>query len=145
MRTDDAQQAAVGTSYGSGDVDQPLPERRAIFVAGDDLVFQLESGYGLIRVLAVEGRGSETIWHLLVYDEFFPDVERAEAALVRDDRLPVRVAHTALTDYALEKTPAARLGNRPVTKDELEAYRRWLDRSDKQISDRSILMTLGLR
>jgi len=51
------------------------------FNPGDDLIFQLESGFGLLRVLAVEGEGSETIWHLLAYDDFFPDVEAAEAAL----------------------------------------------------------------
>jgi len=46
-------------------------------IPGDDLIFQLESGFGLLRVLAVE----EGVWHLLAYDEFFPDVESAEAAL----------------------------------------------------------------
>jgi hypothetical protein len=51
------------------------------FNPGDDLVFQLESGFGLLRVLAVEGEGAETVWHLLAYDEFFPDVESAELAL----------------------------------------------------------------
>jgi hypothetical protein len=44
------------------------------FNPGDDLIFQLESGFGLLRVLAVEGEGSETVWHLLAYDEFFPDM-----------------------------------------------------------------------
>lgn len=41
------------------------------FAPGDDLVFQLESGLGLLRVIAVEGEGVETVWHLLAYDEFF--------------------------------------------------------------------------
>ena len=114
------------------------------FVAGDDLIFQLESGFGLLRVLAVEGEGSETIWHLLAYDEFFPDVESAEAALSRAIELPVRKPHMALTNRAFERTPAARLGNRPVTDDELTAYNEWLN-SDRTVSDRSALLMLGIR
>ena len=55
------------------------------FNPGDDLIFQLESGFGLLRVLAVEGEGADTVWHLLAYDEFFPDVESAEAALAQRD------------------------------------------------------------
>src|SRR5215210_5871790 len=93
------------------------------FAPGDDLVFQLESGYGLLRVLAVEQEGGETVWHLLAYEELFPDVESAEAALADPARLTLRAPHLALTDHALEKTPAARLGNRPVREEELAAYR----------------------
>ena len=86
----------------------------AQFEPGDDLIFQLESGFGLLRVLAVEGEGAGTVWHLLAYDDFFPDVESAEAALAGPTQLPVRRAHMALTNRAFERTPAARLGNRPV-------------------------------
>jgi hypothetical protein len=113
------------------------------FVAGDDLIFQLESGFGLLRVLAVEGEGADTIWHLLAYDEFFPDVESAEMALA-SITLPVRKPHMALTNRAFERTPAARLGNRPVTDDELIAYNEWLN-SDRTVSDRSALLMLGVR
>jgi len=49
------------------------------FAPGDDLIFQLESGYGLLRVLAVEERAGGLIWHLLAYEELFLDVESAEA------------------------------------------------------------------
>jgi len=114
------------------------------FFAGDDLIFQLESGFGLLRVLAVEGEGSETVWHLLAYDEFYPDVESAEVALGRSTALPVRKPHMALTNRAFERTPAARLGNRPVTDDELAAYKSWLQ-SDRAVSDRSALLMLGIR
>ena len=113
------------------------------FNPGDDLVFQLESGFGLLRLLAVEGEGSETIWHLLAYDEFFPDVDSAESAL-RDRQLPVRTAHMALTNRAFERTPTARIGNRPVTDDELGGYRTWLN-SDRPVHDRSALLMLGVR
>ena len=114
------------------------------FNPGDDLIFQLESGFGLLRVLAVEGEGADTTWHLMAYDEFFPDVETAEAALARDVPLPIRKAHMALTNRAFERTPAARLGNRAVTDDELTGYRAWLD-TDRTVSDRSALLMLGIR
>jgi hypothetical protein len=115
------------------------------FNPGDDLIFQLESGFGLLRVLAVEEREPEgTVWHLLAYEELFPDVETAEAALTAPGSLHVRKGHMALTDRAFERTPAARLGNRPVTDEELAGYRTWLE--DKgAVSDRSALLMLGLR
>ena len=114
------------------------------FNPGDDLIFQLESGFGLLRVLAVDGEGADTVWHLLAYDEFFPDVESAEAALSRATPLPIRNPHMALTNRAFERTPAARLGNRPVNDGELAAYNAWLA-TDRPISDRSALLMLGIR
>ena len=111
---------------------------------GDDLIFQLESAFGLLRVLAVEGEGAAAVWHLLSYDEFFPDVESAEAALARETSLPVRKAHMALTNRAFERTPTAKLSNRPVTDDELVAYNEWLN-GEREVSDRSALLMLGIR
>jgi hypothetical protein len=115
------------------------------FVPGDDLIFQLESGYGLLRVLAVDGQGSETIWHLLAYEDFYPSVEAAEEALTKPDLLTVRKNHLALTDRAFERTPAALLGNRPVSEQELVPYRQWLTSEEKGVSDRSALLMLGIR
>jgi hypothetical protein len=114
------------------------------FNAGDNLVFQLESGYGLLRVLAVEGEGPSTVWHLLAYEDFYPDVESAEQALKNPETLTVRTAHMALTNRAFERTPAAQLGNRPVTDDELVGYRKWCD-TGGEVSDRSALLMLGFR
>lgn len=114
------------------------------FAPGDDLIFQLESAFGLLRVLAVDGEGAATVWHLLAYDQFFPDVESAEAALAAGVALPVRQAHLALTNRAFERTPAARLGNRPVSDEELIDYRKWLE-GDRHVSDRSALLMLGIR
>ncbi len=114
------------------------------FAPGDDLVFQLESGLGLLRVIAVEGEGADTVWHLLAYDEFFPDVESAERALAQPESLKIRNAHMALTDCAFERTPAARLGNRAVNEEEIAGYREWLN-SDRKVSDRSALLLLGIR
>ncbi|MEP6742469.1 MAG: hypothetical protein ABJB61_08210 [bacterium] len=114
------------------------------FVPGDDLVFQLESGLGLLRVIAVEGQGADSVWHLLAYDEFFPDVEAAERALGQPEPLKIRNAHMALTNRAFERTPAARLGNRQLNEGELAGYREWLA-SDRKVSDRSALLLLGIR
>lgn len=116
-----------------------------IFAPGDDLVFQLESGYGLLRVLAVEESEQGTIWHLLAYEELFADVETAEAALAAPDTLHPRIAHMALTDRAFERTPAALLGNRPVADEELAAYRLWQASVERPVSDRSALLMLGIR
>jgi hypothetical protein len=114
------------------------------FVPGDDLIFQLESGFGLLRVIAVEPADTGAVWHLLAYEEFFPDVESAEAALAQSSALHVRKGHMALTDRAFERTPAARLGNRPVTDEELRPYLQWQD-SGREVSNRSALLMLGIR
>jgi hypothetical protein len=113
-------------------------------VPGDDLLFQLESGFGLLRILAVEGSGRETVWHLMAYEEFFPSAEAAEAAL-EAETLHVRVPHLALTDRAFERTPAARLGNRTLTDAELQPYHEWKESEERLISDRSALLMLGIR
>jgi len=114
------------------------------FAPGDDLVFQLESGFGLLRVIGVEERDGETVWHLMAYEDFYPDVESAEAALRHNETLIVRAPHLALTNYALEKTPAARLGNRPVTESEASIVHEKLAHGLAP-SNRSVLLMLGLR
>jgi hypothetical protein len=115
-----------------------------VYEPGDDLVFQVESGFGLIRVLAREGEGPGRVWHILVYGDFYPDVESADAALASGRELEAREPHLALTEHAFEKTPAARLTNRPVGEEELEAVRRWRD-AGGSAQDRSVLLMLGMR
>ena len=125
------------------------------FAPGDDLIFQLESGFGLLRVIAIDSpidpaidpidqRDSATVWHLLAYEELFPDIESAERALAEPSALHVRNPHMALTDRAFERTPAARLGNRPVTDVERVAYLQWTE-AGGEVSDRSALLMLGIR
>jgi hypothetical protein len=119
------------------------------FAPGDDLIFQLESGFGLLRVIAVDPatdpiNDSGTVWHLLAYEELFPDVESAERALAEPAALHVRNPHMALTDRAFERTPAARLGNRTVTDGERVAYLQWAE-GGGEVSDRSALLMLGIR
>src|SRR2546423_10755296 len=114
------------------------------FAPGDYLVFQLESGFGLLRIIAIDHGEHKVVWHLMAYEELFPDPEAAEAALTHPESLQVRRAHMALTDRAFERTPAARLGNRPVNDADLAAYQEWI-KSDGTVSDRSALLMLGLR
>ncbi|HEV8590090.1 MAG TPA: hypothetical protein VGQ72_14540 [Pyrinomonadaceae bacterium] len=114
------------------------------FAPGDDLVFQLESGYGLLRVIAIDEHADKRTWHLLAYEELFGDVESAERALATPESLHIRKRHMALTDRAFERTPAARLGNRRVTEDERASYENWVENGG-QVSDRSALLMLGLR
>ena len=115
------------------------------YAPGGDLLFHLENAFGLMRVLASDGAESGgAVWHVLVYEDFYPDVESAEAALAEGERLAVRAPHLALTDRALERTPAARLGARPVTEEELAPLRAWRARGG-QVFDRSVLQMLGVR
>ena len=116
----------------------------APFAPGDDLIFQLESGFGLLRVIAIEEHETGRVWHLMAYEEFFPDPETAEAALMNPESLHMRRAHMALTERAFERTPAAKLGNRPVMENEQSAYQNWREH-DGHVSDRSALLMLGVR
>ena len=116
----------------------------AQFAPGDDLIFQLESGFGLLRVIAIDEDEDKTTWHLMAYEELFPDVESAERALANPESLHIRKPHMALTDRAFERTPAARLGNRPVSKGERGEYEKWREGA-REVSDRSALLMLGLR
>jgi hypothetical protein len=117
------------------------------FQAGDDLVFQLESGYGLLRVLGVEETERDgTIWHLAAYEDLFPDTEAAEAALRENpDRMRFSIPHVAMTNRAFERTPTAKLSNRPLSESERLAVENWRSRPDREPVDRSALQMLGLR
>ena len=116
------------------------------FQPGDDLLFQLESGFGLLRVLAIEeDERGDPIWHLLAYQDLFPDGDAAENALETPSSLSVSIPHMALTNRAFERTPTAKLMNRPPTAEELEYCEEWRSNEDRQISDRSALLMLGLR
>ncbi|MBK8811413.1 MAG: hypothetical protein IPN69_11870 [Acidobacteria bacterium] len=114
------------------------------FKGGDFLIFQIESGYGLLRLLAIDSSGAERIWHLRGYAELFPDIESAEAALENPERFTISLAHAALTNRAFEATQTARLKNEALADSELEALKDWKSRGSVA-SDRSIRLMLGLR
>lgn len=114
------------------------------FRAGDYLVFQLESGFGLLRLLAIDGEGSERIWHVAGIAELFPDVETADAALTNPETLTMSMPHVALTTRAFEATQTARMTNREPSSAETAVVAEWRA-SGGEVSDRSIRLMLGLR
>ena len=115
------------------------------FEPGDFLVYQLESGYGLIRLLDVEKGEHGDIWHISVYQELFPDVETAENALSEPKTLHQDKPHLALTERAFERTPTAKLKNIPLEESDLIGYRDWMSSTARQVFDRSLLLLLGMR
>lgn len=116
------------------------------FQAGDDLIFQLESGFGLMRILAIdETENGERIWHLAAFNELFFDVETADAALANPQNLTLSLPHFTNTQRAFESTQVARMGNRPLTDDEIKRVADWRANPDTEISDRSVRLMLGLR
>lgn len=116
------------------------------FQAGDDLIFQIESGYGLMRILAIdETEDGERSWHLSAYNELFPDVEFAEMALANPSGLTVSNPHFVITQRAFESTQVARLGNRPLSEDEKQVVQNWRENPNAEVSDRSARLMLGLR
>lgn len=115
------------------------------FQPGDYLIFQIESGYGLLRLLAIDGDGEDTIWHLAAFNELFLDVETADLALENPASLSVSSPHIALTNRAYESTQVARMKNEPLRDKDLELYHEWKKDPERQTSDRSIRLMLGLR
>ncbi len=115
------------------------------FQAGDYLIFQIESGYGLLRILAIEEEAGEKIWHLAAYNELFLDVEMADAAIENVLSLSVSNPHIALTTRAFESTQVARMTNKPLTETELQPFFQWQSNTNREVSDRSVRLMLGLR
>lgn len=115
------------------------------FQAGDYLIFQLESGYGLLRILAIDEAPNDTVWHLAAYNELFFDVDSADAAIANPASLTVNYPHIALTSRAFESTQVARMKNEPLRPTELNAFETWKQNPNRQISDRSVRLMLGLR
>lgn len=119
---------------------------RREFQAGDVLIFQLESGFGLLKVLAVdENRTDEVIWHLAAFEDLYLDSEMADAALQNLESLRFSEKHLALTNRAFESTPTARMGNYGVMESESELVAAWRENPNRKILDTSIRLLLGLR
>ena len=115
------------------------------FQPGDFLIFQIESGYGLLRLLNIEELPNDTIWHLKAYNEMFLDVEMIDEALLNHQNLTVNIPHIALTNRAFESTQTARMSNQPLNEADLEAFELWRRGGQSEIFDRSIRLMLGLR
>lgn len=115
------------------------------FKAGDFLIFQIESGYGLLRILAIERKEDDVIWHLAAYDQMFLDIDAADAVLENPEKLTVNKPHLALTNRAFESTQVARLKNEALTESELKPFEKWKENANREISDRSVRLMLGFR
>jgi hypothetical protein len=113
------------------------------FAPGDFLIFQLESGYGLLRVLDFDPH--DNAWHVAGYRDLFLDPEALDRALDNAASLQIENPHIALTNRAFESTQVAKMRNIPLTEDELRPYEEWKRSGSKQIYDRSIRLLLGLR
>jgi hypothetical protein len=114
------------------------------FQAGDYLIFQLESGYGLMRLLGTDGEGGDRIWHVEAYGDLFLDTEMVDRALERPESLTLSHAHLALTNRAFESTQVARMANLPLSENEVSRLESWR-RNGSVVSDRSIRLLMGLR
>ncbi|MCB1025963.1 MAG: hypothetical protein KDB79_16325 [Acidobacteria bacterium] len=115
------------------------------FQPGDFLIFQIESAYGLLRLLAIEEAGDDTIWHLAAYEDMFLDIDMADAALERSDDLKLSLPHAALTNRAFEATQTARMLNKPLDENDLDSFRKWKNDPQREVSDRTVRLLLGLR
>ncbi len=115
------------------------------FQAGDFLIFQIESGYGLLRLLSVEETENGTVWHLAAYNEMFLDTDSADAAIENSDLLTISYPHLAVTNRAFESTQVARMGNQPLGASELRAFEEWKANLQRKVSDLSVRLLLGLR
>lgn len=114
------------------------------FQSGDYLIFQVESGFGLLRLLAISDNDGEKVWHLAAYNEMFLDVETADSALQNKMRLTISIPHVALTNRAFESTQTARMMNSPLNDSDLKGLEDWKN-GERKISDLSIRLLLGLR
>ena len=114
------------------------------FAPGDFLVFQLEAGFGLMRVLGFEDRDTERVWHVAAYQDLFPDVDSAEEAAGRND-LTIELPHVALTNRAFESTQVAKIANSPLEPQQSARVENWHSDPAHAVHDRSIRLLLGLR
>jgi hypothetical protein len=115
------------------------------FQAGDFLIFQVEAGYGLLRLLGISEEAGEAVWHVAAYEDLFLDVDAADAAITRGSGLRIGKPHLALTRRAFEATQTARMANEPLKDDELDGLKEWIDSEERAVSDLSVRLLLGLR
>lgn len=115
------------------------------FKPGDYLIFQIEAAFGLLRILEVEENKDDTIWHLAAYENMFLDIETADLALQNSNSLKISLPHAALTNRAFEATQTARMTNEPLTENDLKPLTEWKNNPNREISDRTVRLLLGLR
>ena len=115
------------------------------FQPGDFLVFQLEAGFALLRLLAEDEVDGDLVWHVIGYGDFFLDVDSAVAASAIPAGLSLNSPHIALTNRAFESTQVAKIANVPLTEQELAPLNKWRNDETREVSDRSVRLMMGLR
>lgn len=115
------------------------------FIPGDVLIFQIESGFGLLRVLDFIESENGDIWHLTVYRDLFQDIEMAELVAADPTDLTAEFTHIALTGRAFESTQVSKLRHVPLLSKDIAGYEEWLNGNERSISDRSVRLHLGFR
>ncbi len=115
------------------------------FSPGDYLVFQLESGFGILRILHRDDSTDGLIWHIAVYSDLFLDVESIENSDSWAHDLSVAIPHVAMTNRSFESTQVAFLANIPLSSHELIPLEKWRSDPDRAVVDRSVRLMLGLR
>jgi len=114
------------------------------FNPGDYLIFQLESGYGLLKLIGRTGPTEEPIWHLKAFQELFLDIESADLALAKPETLTVSLHHAALTNRAFLATQVSIMIKGYVETTEESAVNAW-QVAGSVPTDSPIRMLLGLR
>ena len=115
------------------------------FQPGDFLVFQLEAGFALLRLLGIDEVEVDRVWHVIGYGDFFLDVDTAEIASATPASLSLNNPHIALTNRAFESTQVAKIANVPLTDEELEPLNIWRNDENHKVADRSVRLMMGLR
>ena len=114
------------------------------FAPGDILVFQIESGFGLMKVIGTDTDGAGSVWHVKAYRDLFMDVETADLAALSPESLTAEIPHVALTDRAFESTQVSLIARENVSDVEEAAVIAWRSGAAEPM-DRSIRLLLGLR
>ncbi|MEZ5306913.1 MAG: hypothetical protein R2684_07185 [Pyrinomonadaceae bacterium] len=115
------------------------------FAPGDILLFQIESGFGLLRLLHIDWHESDPVWHLMTYEDMFLDEFSADDAAKKPEQLRVGNRHLVLTNRAFFSTQTAKLNNHPVTSEESAMIEEAKRSGVHEPSDRSVRLLLGLR
>ena len=114
------------------------------FTPGDYLIFQIESGYGLLKIIGLTGPSDDPVWHLKAFQELFLDIDTADLALLDPSTLTVSMHHAALTNRAFLATQVSIMTKGSVETEETSLVTDW-EVKGAIPTDSPIRMLLGLR
>jgi len=115
------------------------------FQPGDYLIFQVESAFGLLRILELEEIDNDRIWHIAAFEDMFLDIDAADAALKNSETLTVALPHAALTNRAFEATQTSRMKNELLSKADIQPLEKWKNDPKREVTDTNVRLLLGLR